>query len=41
MFYSSCCFACEQIEARQRLLLLGSEYFVFQIAIQKFKDQDI
>jgi hypothetical protein len=31
----------EQIEARQCLLLFGSESFVFQIAIQKFKDQDI
>jgi hypothetical protein len=26
---------------RQCLLLFGSEYFVFQIAIQKHKDQDI
>jgi hypothetical protein len=31
----------EQIEARQCLLLFGSESFDFQIAIQKFKDQDI
>jgi hypothetical protein len=30
----------EQIEARQRLPLFGSESFVFQIANQKFKDQD-
>jgi hypothetical protein len=28
-------------EVRQCLLLFGSESFVFQIAIQKFKDQDI
>jgi hypothetical protein len=31
----------QQIEARQCLLLFGSESFVFKIAIQKFKDQDI
>jgi hypothetical protein len=31
----------EFIEARQCLLLFGSESFVFQIVIQKFKDQDI
>jgi hypothetical protein len=28
-------------QARQCLLSFGSESFVFQIAIQKFKDQDI
>jgi len=31
----------EQIEARKRLLSFGAEPFVFQVAIQKFKDQDI
>jgi hypothetical protein len=31
----------EQIEARQCVLLFGSESFVFQTVIQKFKDQDI
>ena len=31
----------EQIEARKCLLSFGAEPFVFQVAIQKFKDQDI
>jgi len=31
----------EQIEVRKYLLSFGAEYFVFQVAIQKFKDQDI
>ena len=31
----------EQIEVRKCLLLFGAEPFVFQAAIQKFKDQDI
>jgi hypothetical protein len=31
----------EIIEARQCLLLFGSESFVLKIAIKKFKDQDI
>ena len=31
----------EQIEVRECLLPLGAEPFVFQFAIQKFKDQDI
>jgi len=31
----------EQIEVRECLLLFGAESFVFQFAIQKFKDQDI
>jgi len=31
----------EQIEVRECLLLFGEESFVFQFAIQKFKDQDI
>jgi hypothetical protein len=30
----------EQIEAREYLLSFGAEYFVFQFAIQKFKDYD-
>ena len=30
-----------QIEVRECLLPLGAEPFVFQFAIQKFKDQDI
>jgi hypothetical protein len=30
-----------QIEVRECLLLFGAEYFVFQVAIQKLKDQDI
>jgi hypothetical protein len=29
------------IEVRECLLLFGAESFVFQIAIQKLKDQDI
>jgi len=29
----------EQIEVRKYLLSFGSESFVFQVAIQKFKDQ--
>jgi hypothetical protein len=31
----------EQIEVRECLLLFGAESFVFQVAIQKLKDQDI
>jgi len=31
----------EQIEFRKCLLSFGAESFVFQVAIQKFKDQDI
>ena len=31
----------EQIEVRKCLLSFGAEPFVFQVAIQKFKDQDI
>jgi hypothetical protein len=31
----------EQIEVRKCLLSFGAESFVFQDAIQKFKDQDI
>jgi len=31
----------EQFEVRRCLLSLGAESFVFQVAIQKFKDQDI
>jgi len=31
----------EKIEARKWLLSFGAESFVFQVAIQKFKDQDI
>ena len=31
----------EIIEVRECLLPLGAEPFVFQFAIQKFKDQDI
>ena len=31
----------EEIEVRECLLPLGAEPFVFQFAIQKFKDQDI
>ena len=31
----------EQIEIRECLLPLGAEPFVFQFAIQTFKDQDI
>ena len=31
----------EQIEVRECSLPLGAEPFVFQFAIQKFKDQDI
>ena len=31
----------EQIEVRECLLSFGAESFVFQFAIQKFKDQDI
>ena len=31
----------EQIEVRKCLLSFGAESFVFQVAIQKFKDQDI
>jgi hypothetical protein len=31
----------EQIEVRECLLLFGAASFVFQFAIQKFKDQDI
>ena len=31
----------EQIEVRKCLLSFGAEPFVFQAAIQKFKDQDI
>jgi hypothetical protein len=31
----------EQIEVRECLLLFGAEPFVFQVAIQKLKDQDI
>ena len=30
-----------EIEVRECLLPLGAEPFVFQFAIQKFKDQDI
>ena len=30
-----------QIEVKECLLLFGAEYFVFQFAFQKFKDQDI
>jgi len=30
-----------QIEVRKCLLSFGAESFVFQVAIQKFKDQDI
>ena len=31
----------EQTEVRECLVPLGAETFVFQFAIQKFKDQDI
>jgi len=31
----------EQIEVRECLLSFGAESFVFQVAIQKLKDQDI
>ena len=31
----------EQIEDGECLLLFGAESFVFQFAIQKFKDEDI
>ena len=31
----------KQIEVRKCLLSFGAEPFVFQVAIQKFKDQDI
>ena len=31
----------EQIEVRKCLLSFGAESFVFQVAIQKFKDRDI
>ena len=31
----------EQTEVRECLLPVGAETFVFQFAIQKFKDQDI
>jgi len=31
----------EQTEVRKCLLSFGAEYFVFQFAIQKFKDQGI
>ena len=39
----SAVFVCSapQIEVRKCLLSFGAEYFVFQVAIQKFKDQDI
>ena len=30
-----------KIEVRKCLLSFGAEYFFFQVAIQKFKDQDI
>ena len=30
-----------QEEIKRRLLSLGGEYFIFQCAIQKYKDQDI
>ena len=30
-----------EIEVRECLLPLGAEPFIFQVAIQKFKDQDI
>jgi hypothetical protein len=32
---------CVQEEIRKCVLPLGAEHFVFQFAIQKFKDQDI
>ena len=32
---------CWQIEVGERLLLFGAESFLFQFAIQKFKDQDL
>jgi len=31
----------EEIKSRKCLLSFGAESFVFQVAIQKFKDQDI
>jgi len=31
----------KKIEVRKCLLSFGAESFVFQVAIQKFKDQDI
>jgi len=31
----------EEIEVRKCLLSFGAEPFVFQVAIQKFKDQDV
>jgi hypothetical protein len=31
----------EQIEVRKCLLSFGAESFVFQVSIQKFKDQDM
>ena len=34
-------FATPMTEVRECLLPLGAEPFVFQFAIQKFKDQDI
>ena len=33
--------ASEQIEVRECLLSFGAESFVFQVAVQKLKDQDI
>ena len=33
--------ATREIEVRKCLLSFGAEAFVFQVAIQKFKDQDI
>ena len=38
LLYESCC---SVTDVRQCLLPLGAEPFVFQFAIQKFKDQDI
>ena len=32
---------CRFLEVRKCLLSFGAEPFVFQVAIQKFKDQDI
>jgi len=39
MFYYLCII--NKIEVRECLLSFGAESFVFQVAIQKLKDQDI
>jgi len=36
-----CCVYSEQIEVRECLLSFGAESVVFQVAVQKLKDQDM